>query len=123
VPLVEEGWAEDPVTREVAQRYLEPLLSAGVDTLILGCTHYPVLIPVLRDVAGPGVILISSATSAVDQLADLLASPAGSGSTLRGRLTCYVTDAGTHFRSVGERILGEPVETLLPVAEERLVSP
>jgi glutamate racemase len=123
VPLVEEGWAEDPVTRDVAQRYLEPLLSAGVDTLILGCTHYPVLIPVLREVAGPRVTLISSATSAVDQLTDLLTPPGGTGSTLRGRLTCYVTDAGTHFRAIGERILGEAIETLLPVAEERLVSP
>lgn len=123
VPLVEEGWAEDPVTREVARRYLEPLLASDVDTIILGCTHYPVLIPVLQDVAGPGVALISSATSAVDGLANLLAPAGGGGEAGRGRLTCFVTDAGTHFKAIGERILGERIETLVPVAEERLVSP
>ena len=55
VPLVEEGWHDDPVTEEVAERYLRPLLDAGVDTLVLGCTHYPLLKPVLQRVAGPDV--------------------------------------------------------------------
>ena len=123
VPLVEEGWAEDPVTREVAERYLKPLLDQGVDTLILGCTHYPVLVPVLEYIAGPGVVLISSARASVDHLADHLGAEGGRGSSSRGRLTCYVTDAGTHFRAIGERILGEVIETLLPVAEEKLVAP
>jgi len=123
VPLVEEGWADDVVTREVALRYLKPVLDEGIDALILGCTHYPVLVPVLEEVAGPSVALISSAKSAVDHLAGLV-SPEGSGAPApRGRLTCYVTDAGTHFRAIGERILGEPIEILLPVAEERLVMP
>jgi len=121
VPLVEEGWAEDPVAREVAARYLAPLLERRVDTLILGCTHYPVLIPVLAEVAGPSVALISSAAAAADALAPSL-KPAVPGAP-RGRLTCYVTDAGTHFRDVGERILGEPVPELRPVSEERLVLP
>ena len=48
VPLVEEGWHDDPVTEEVAQRYLAPLLEAGIDTLVLGCTHYPLLKTVLQ---------------------------------------------------------------------------
>ncbi len=121
VPLVEEGWAEDPVARQVAARYLAPLLARGVDTLILGCTHYPVLIHVLEEVAGPGVALISSAAAAAESLAPSL-TPAVSGAR-PGRLTCYVTDAGTHFRDVGERILGEPVPDLRYVSEERLVVP
>ena len=54
VPLVEEGWLDDPVTEQVARRYLEPLLAAGIDTLVLGCTHYPLLEPVLARVAGDG---------------------------------------------------------------------
>jgi glutamate racemase len=111
------------VTREVAARYLGPLLERDVDTLILGCTHYPVLIPVLREVAGPEVTLISSARSAVDHLAGLLGRGSEAEDQGRGHLTCYVTDAGTHFRAIGERILGEEIETLLPVAEERLVNP
>ncbi|RPH56342.1 glutamate racemase, partial [bacterium] len=53
VPLVEEGWHDDPITEEVAERYLRPLLDAGIDTLVLGCTHYPLLKPVLHRVAGP----------------------------------------------------------------------
>jgi len=61
VPLVEEGWVEDPVTRQVADRYLEPLLAAGVDTLVLGCTHYPVLEPLLGELAGDAVTLVDSA--------------------------------------------------------------
>jgi glutamate racemase len=121
VPLVEEGWADDPVAKDVAVRYLSRILERGVDTLILGCTHYPVLVPVLREVAGPGVALISSAAAAAESLAPAL-EPASEGIP-PGRLTCYVTDAGTHFRGVGERILGEPVPDLRPVSEERLVLP
>ena len=65
--------------------------------------------------------LISSARSAVDHLAKLIGTGGPCGAAARARLTCYVTDAGTHFRAIGERILGEEIETLLPVAEERLV--
>jgi glutamate racemase len=125
VPLVEEGWAQDPVAEEVARRYLKPLLERGVDTLILGCTHYPVLGSVLRRVAGPSVKLLSSSRCAAKALQDALAGerlPEGAGRPGgRGGLRCYVTDAGTHFREVGERILGEPLAELIPVEEERLV--
>ena len=124
VPLVEEGWAQDPVAEEVARRYLKPLLERGVDTLILGCTHYPVLGSVLRRVAGPSVKLLSSSQCAAKALQDALAGespPEGAGPGGRGGLRCYVTDAGTHFREVGERILGEPLTELIPVEEERLV--
>ncbi len=119
VPLVEEGWALDPVAREVAARYLEPVLERGVDTIILGCTHYPVLVPTLRAVVGDGVALISSAQSAADELARVL-GPAPASSA-RATVTFYVTDAGTHFREVGQRILGEPIDELVAVEEERLV--
>ena len=124
VPLVEEGWSQDPVAEEVARRYLKPLLERGVDTLILGCTHYPVLSSVLRRVVGPSVELLSSSQCAAKALQGALAGeklPEGSGPGGRGDLRCYVTDAGTHFREVGERILGEPLAELIPVEEERLV--
>ncbi len=124
VPLVEEGWADDPVAIEVAERYLAPLLSENVDTIILGCTHYPVLVPALERVAGPDVALISSASSAVDTLLERLPRPAGgTPAGKRGTLTCYVTDAGTHFREVGENILGERIVDMQAVDEERLVLP
>ncbi len=124
VPLVEEGWADDPVAIEVAERYLAPLLSENVDTIILGCTHYPVLVPALESVAGPEVTLISSASSAVDTLIERLPrSIDEKDGGKRGVLACYVTDAGTHFREVGETILGERIGTMQAVDEERLVLP
>lgn len=61
VPLVEEGWLKDKVTVEVTKRYLDPLLEQGVDTLILGCTHYPLLRSLMRQVAGESVTLVNPA--------------------------------------------------------------
>jgi glutamate racemase len=61
VPLVEEAWLDDDVTRAVLQRYLDPLIATGVDTLVLGCTHYPLLAGLIEEVAGPGVRLVDSA--------------------------------------------------------------
>jgi glutamate racemase len=86
VPLVEEGWVDHPVTRMVAQEYLRPVLAEQVDTLVLGCTHYPLLKGLLQDVAGPEVRLIDSAEAP--------------------RYTFYVTDVPLRFRTLGERFLG-----------------
>ena len=61
VPLVEEGWLDHPVTRLTAEEYLRPLRKHGIDTLVLGCTHYPLLKNVLQEVLGPEVVLIDSA--------------------------------------------------------------
>ena len=61
VPLVEEGWLDKDATRLVAEEYLEPLIDAGVDSVVLGCTHYPLLKPMLAAVLGNGVQLIDSA--------------------------------------------------------------
>ena len=60
MPLVEEGWFEHPAAELVAREYLEPLRAGGVDTLVLGCTHYPLLKPLLQRVMGPEVRLIDS---------------------------------------------------------------
>jgi glutamate racemase len=73
VPLVEEGWHDDPITEEVAQRYLEPLLAEGIDTLVLGCTHYPFVAPLIASVAGPGVTLINPAAAVARELRRRLA--------------------------------------------------
>lgn len=72
VPLVEEGWLEDQVTVEVARRYLEPLLEKGVDTLILGCTHYPLLRSLMRNLAGDRVNLVNPAYETARALGELL---------------------------------------------------
>ncbi len=109
VPLVEEGWHDDPVTEQVAARYLRPLLDAGVDTLVLGCTHYPLLVPVLRRVAGPDVILVDSAAAVAEVVAQGLAAGAMEAATHQPEHHVCVTDAGDKFRELAGRILGEDV--------------
>ncbi len=68
VPLVEEGWVDDPITNLIVYRYISPFLSVGVDTLVLGCTHYPLLAQVIRKVVGAGVELVDSGSSIVEVL-------------------------------------------------------
>ncbi|HEV8234712.1 MAG TPA: glutamate racemase, partial [Gemmatimonadaceae bacterium] len=74
VPLVEEGWTDHEATRLIARQYLEPLVAADIDTLVLGCTHYPLLKPLLRDVLGPDVRLIDSAEETAAETARTLAA-------------------------------------------------
>ena len=110
VPLVEEGWHDDPIAEMVARRYIEPLLETGIDTLVLGCTHYPLLVPVLSRVAGDGVKLVDSASSVADRVAeDLeaagLAAPEGHGNDLHA----YVTDTADRFARLAKDIVGEDV--------------
>jgi glutamate racemase len=111
VPLVEEGWNDDPVTEQIAERYLRPLLDAGIDTLVLGCTHYPLLVPVLRRVAGPDVTLVDSAEAVAEVVATGLAA-AGIEAASSGKPPEHhvcVTDAGEKFHLLAGRILGEDV--------------
>jgi glutamate racemase len=106
VPLVEEGWHDDPITEEVAGRYLRPLLDAGIDTLVLGCTHYPLLKPVLHRVAGPDVILVDSAEVVAEMVAEGIEA-GGLTATHSPEHHFCVTDAGAGFRKLASRILGE----------------
>lgn len=108
VPLVEEGWFDHEATRLVATEYLEPLLDRGIGTLVLGCTHYPLLKPLLSRVAGPGVALIDSAEETSLELKRLLTerdllAPGGGQSFHR----FAVSDDPERFRTVGSRFLGE----------------
>jgi glutamate racemase len=107
VPLVEEGWLDHDVTRLTARDYLKPLLAEDIDTLVLGCTHYPLLKPLLRDIAGAEVRLVDSAEAMADQVATLLhdkrlANPGPS----EPRYDFYVTDVPLRFQTIGERFLG-----------------
>src|SRR6185436_16268064 len=112
VPLVEEGWYDDPITEQIAERYLRPLLDARVDTLVLGCTHYPLLVPVLRRVAGPDVTLVDSAEAVAEVgAAGLTERGIESASPPSGHPEHHVcvTDAGEKFHRLAGRILGEDV--------------
>ena len=110
VPLVEEGWLEHPVTLLTAQEYLAPVLAQDIDTLVLGCTHYPLLQPLLAGVMGNSVQLVDSTVATADQAGALLARL---GLLNPGIVTSahqfYVTDVPQRFRAVGERFLGQPL--------------
>ena len=108
VPLVEEGWIEDPVTNLIIYRYLNPLLSKGVDTLILGCTHYPLLSLGIRKVIGNAVNLVDSGKSLGEKMkADPRLIPTSIISdTPLGNIHLRSTDISQHFLSIARGILG-----------------
>ena len=107
VPLVEEGWLEHPVTRMTADEYLKPVIAHRIDTLVLGCTHYPLLKPLLQDVAGDGIRLIDSAEAMAEQSARTLAAETALNETRQPpRYDFYVTDVPLRFQTIGERFLG-----------------
>ena len=108
VPLVEEGWFDHPATALVAAEYLRPLVLQRIDVLVLGCTHYPLLKPLLSQVMGEGVRLIDSADETARAVAATLAehrlaAPAGAAVTHR----FVVSDDAPRFQQVGARFIGE----------------
>lgn len=115
VPLVEEGWAKDSVTKEVAKRYLEELKESGIDSLILGCTHYPLLRSTIRTVMGEKVTLVNPAYETAIELKELLEQnnlinsqkqPSdGSGYAF------YVSDLADKFKQFANSILPYDIET------------
>jgi glutamate racemase len=110
VPLVEEGWLDHEVTRLTAQEYLRPVLAEDVGSLVLGCTHYPLLKPLLRDVAGEKVKLIDSALTTAELAAVSLqqaglAATGGEGAE-SAEYRYIVTDVPLRFQTIGERFLG-----------------
>jgi len=133
VPLAEEGWANEDVARSVAETYLKDL-RARIDTLVLGCTHYPILREVIQDTVGARVELIDSGEATAREVKSLLKekSLAGksAGTGALERQLCddldhfYVTDAAERFARVAERFLGSKPARLEAVevwGEDRLV--
>jgi glutamate racemase len=124
VPLVEEGWVEHPVTEQVAQIYLREAFADGfhdADVLVLGCTHYPLLKPLLCRVAPAHVSIVDSAESTAGavsgHLRELLPQPSADKPErrTRPRLKFFATDSVEKFRRLGERFLGHPIEDVLHV--------
>jgi len=119
VPLVEEGWVDHSVTEEVARIYLKEAFADGfhdADTLVLGCTHYPLLKPLLRRVAPSHVSIVDSADSTAEVVASQLQKLLPPGQAmheerrLRPRLKFFATDSVEKFRRLGERFLGHAIE-------------
>jgi glutamate racemase len=113
VPLVEEGWTDGKITEMVADRYLADMREKDIDTLVLGCTHYPLLKQVLSKVMGDRVALIDSAIETASEIRAIL--DAQGLMNLPGqpvRHDFYVTDSPHKFLSVGERFLGRTIENI-----------
>jgi glutamate racemase len=118
---VEEGWTEHPVTEQVARIYLAEAFSGGshdADVLVLGCTHYPLIRPVLRRVAPAHVAIVDSAESTAHAVAQqLLTSPERAKSEMSPVLSLkfFATDSAEKFKKMGTRFLGHPVEDVVHV--------
>ena len=109
VPLAEEGWTEGEVTRLVVERYLGDLRGT-IDTLVLGCTHYPLLQQAIADVLGPDVALVDSAEATAAAVEDALRGVAAGASAEAHRY--FVTDVPARFPEIAARFLGHVPETV-----------
>lgn len=113
VALAEEGWADGAITEAAALRYLAPLFARddAPDTLVLGCTHFPVLAPAIAKTAGPDVRLVDSAFTAAEAVAGVLAGQglAADGMTHNGRTRFLATDSPERFARVGAIFLGRTI--------------
>jgi glutamate racemase len=122
VPLVEEGWVEHAVTEQVARIYLDEAFSGDArdsDILVLGCTHYPLIKPMLSRIAPAHVTIVDSAESTAHDVARQLqiAPVTSSGAEMRAapRLRFFATDSAEKFKKMGSRFLGHPVEDVVHV--------
>jgi glutamate racemase len=110
VPLAEEGETDSQLARLAAEQYLAPLRGQGIDTLVLGCTHYPLLKRVIVETMGDGVRLVDSAEETAKEVARLLEQNELLNDRVgRGESRFYVTDAARRFHRIAERFLGEPL--------------
>lgn len=112
VPLVEAGWikTDDPVTVETARRYLQPILEADVDALILGCTHYPVLTEIISRIMGAGVTLINTGRTAAEAAAAYLSSHHMLNVSREARrCSYYVSDRTESFSKTASILLGREI--------------
>ncbi|MBN2645770.1 MAG: glutamate racemase [Desulfuromonadaceae bacterium] len=123
VPLAEEGWAEHEIARLAALEYLAPLLEQQIDTLVLGCTHYPLLKNTLRALLQPEIQLVDSAEQTALTVRHLLGDNDKLLTVSPGRCKFYVTDVPTRFVRVGSDFWGQPLGEVervnLPLLDEK----
>ncbi|MGI8482620.1 MAG: glutamate racemase [Chthoniobacterales bacterium] len=101
VPLIEEGWLESEITDRVIMQYIEPLIAEGVDTLVLGCTHYPLLRPAIARLLGGGITLVDSAANCARAVRELLSErKLAAPESAQGQLRVALTDPPDAFLEV-----------------------
>ncbi|MEF9953457.1 MAG: glutamate racemase [Clostridium sp.] len=120
VPVVEEGWGETEVSYMIAKEYLQNLKEIEVDSLVMGCTHYPLLNNVVQRVMGEGVTLINPAKETALELKDILIDTGiMNDNTTKGRYTYFVSDNAKKFVTVGERFLNRKIQDIEEIDIEK----
>ncbi|MBF0516638.1 MAG: glutamate racemase [Nitrospirae bacterium] len=116
VPLVEEGWLDDEVVELIVRRYLTQMKLSNIDTLVLGCTHYPLLKKVIKKVMGDDVVLIDSAIEKAKNVSNILTS-SGLLKPLDTPISrkYYVTDAPERFQEIGKRFMLEALDDITKI--------
>ena len=123
VPLAEEGWIKHQATFEIAEEYLKELREIGIDTLVLGCTHYPILTEVIQKVIGKNVSLIDSGVASSEVIkTELEKLGLLSDAKSMGTQEYYVSDIPAKFKEVAELFLGREIEHVHKVDLEVLIS-
>lgn len=111
VPIVEEGWSDTPIAYLTAERYLEPLKEWGADTLILGCTHYPLLMNTISKVMGPDVTLVNPAVGTAHEVKRILQRRDMLNNSYKEPQYCYyLSDFSQRFKQIGSRFLNREIE-------------
>ncbi|CAN5674015.1 glutamate racemase [soil metagenome] len=106
VPLIEEGWLESAITDQIILQYLEPMLADGVDTLVLGCTHYPLLRPAIHRLLGDAVTLVDSTENCANAVRDLLTRTSSNApASATGSLQVALTDPPDAFLEIAHQAL------------------
>jgi glutamate racemase len=113
VPLVEEDFLSHPATELVIREYMQPILKKQIDTVILGCTHYPMLLPAIQKVLGPEIHIIDSASVCAKKVVFELEKQKLTRNLLqKGKRKYYASDDTEKFRRLGENFLGIPIDSV-----------
>lgn len=113
VPLADEGWVEGEIIESIAKQYLNPIKETGIDVLVLGCTHYPVLKNTIQKIVGDNITLVDSAEETASQIKAILAQQnLLNDSSSKPTREFYLTDVSETFISVAGRFLGEKIEKI-----------
>ena len=110
VPLVEEQWFTHPASRLIVQEYLQPLKKLDIDTVLLGCTHYPLLTALLQEELGPDITIVDSASTCAEQVVVMLNQQQHLASEREEPHHYFVSDDPEKFRALGEKIFGVALE-------------
>ena len=122
VPLAEEGWTYHTATKLIAEEYLNELKQFGIDTLILGCTHYPILSDIIQEVMGDDVALIDSGTAASYVVKEYLTeSSLLADARHKHTHDFYISDLPRKFKDIAERFMGRPIDNVHKVELEELM--